>query len=150
MEREIQGVRRVVRQHNSAWIMDVEQFGERLAGLLHDARRGNRHPVAGAAGIAAGLAEILRQGLPHAGRFRPRGCGVVEVDRAHGGRSVLQQPFVVQELRPRLPRSQQVTALAQSQPGLPLEIEADGGHGWELSEAGNQSEEHQSHPLGAF
>jgi hypothetical protein len=50
---QIQGMRRVMRENNSARIACMEESGHRFARLLNDAGRCNGHPVPRAAWISA-------------------------------------------------------------------------------------------------
>ena len=80
VDREVERLGRVLREDQLVGRLGAEQVGEALAREAHDARGGDRAVVPGAAHVAAGVLEEVDDRLEHAGRLRPRGGRVVEVD----------------------------------------------------------------------
>ena len=71
VQRDVQRMRRVVREHDAARVAGVEQLREELACLFDDARCRDGQAMAGAAGIAAGVGKALGDCGGHLRRLRP-------------------------------------------------------------------------------
>ena len=66
---------------SSSGVSAPSRSASRSRARLTAPRRGDRAPVTGAAGVAAGVREEVLDRLENGRRLRPRGGGVVEVDR---------------------------------------------------------------------
>ena len=79
-DRQVERLGRVLGEDHLVGRLGADQVGEPLACEAHPARRLDRAPVAGAAGVAARVREELLNRLQHRRRLRPRRGRVVEVD----------------------------------------------------------------------